>query len=121
MAITRPQVDMLAKLLDVADLRHRVLANNVANVNTPEYRQLDVSFEDAFAQALNRGSIQQATRLNPLLVEGLGGATRVDGNNVDIDMEMSRLTKNTLLYRTFAQLLATELSTMRTAISGRQT
>src|SRR5437660_8135859 len=37
------RMDVLARLLDVADLRHRVIAQNVANVNTPGYHRLQVN------------------------------------------------------------------------------
>lgn len=111
---------MLSKLLDVASLRHRVIAQNVANVNTPDYRQQEVVFEDAFARALGRegDAIAAAVGIQPKVIEGTGAAERWDGNNVDIDVEMGQLTKNTLLFRTFAQILTAELATMRTAISG---
>ena len=42
-----------------------------------------------------------------------------DGNNVDIDLEMGRLQKNTLLYRVYTQILAVQLGQMRSAIGGR--
>ncbi len=50
MSLTIPQSEVLARLLDVAQLRHRMISQNLANVNTPGYHQLDVSFEDAFAR-----------------------------------------------------------------------
>ena len=45
--------------------------------------------------------------------------SRQDGNNVDIDMELAKLTKNALKYQTFTQLLASKLGMYRSAISGR--
>lgn len=121
MSIVRPQAEMLENLIDVANLRQRVIAQNVSNVNTPGYRDLSVTFEDAFGRLIAQGNLKAAKQLKPKVVEGLGGASRADGNNVDIDQQMGLLTKNSLLFRTYAQLLATELNTMRTAISGRQT
>ena len=50
MNVTPAQFDILAQLLDVSELRHRVLSQNIANVNTPGYHRLDVSFEDALAR-----------------------------------------------------------------------
>lgn len=113
------QADLLARLLDVASFRHRTIAQNVANVNSPGYRQLDVSFEDMIAQHLERGDIAGAMQVREQVVEGTGGTERADGNNVDIDMEMGRLNKNTLLYKTYAQILGARLAMMRSAISGR--
>lgn len=112
-------VSVLSRLLDVASLRHQVIAQNVANVNTPGYRQLDVEFEAAFGQALSSQNTRPAESVKAGVVEGVGGAERADGNNVDIDQEMGRLGKNSLLYRLYGQLLAARLASMRSAITGR--
>jgi flagellar basal-body rod protein FlgB len=119
MNVIGSQVDLLAKMLDVSDMRHKVLAQNVANVNTPGYRQLDVSFEEAFSHALTSGPQSLALQVKPQLVQGKGGIERMDGNNVDVDGEMGRLAKNTTLYRSYAQIMAVQLAMMRSAIMGQ--
>lgn len=119
MHVTNSQVELLARMLDVASLRHNVIAQNVANVNTPGFLQLDVAFEEAFAAALAAGQDTSALRVQPTIVAGNGGLEREDGNNVDIDGEMGRLAKNSTLYKVFTQIMALQLSTMRSAISGR--
>jgi len=119
MNVIGSQVDLLAKMLDVSDLRHKVLAQNVANVNTPGYRKLDVAFEDAFVRALSSGRDGIAMQVRPQVVEGKGGVERTDGNNLDIDGEMGGLAKNTTLYKAYAQILAVQLAMMRSAIMGQ--
>jgi flagellar basal-body rod protein FlgB len=119
MNVTGSRTEVLTKLLDVASMRHQVIAQNVANVNTPGFRQQEVAFEQAFTQAWERDDRQAALRVQPQTIDGVGGPERVDGNNVDIDQEMSRLNKNTLLYRTVLQLVSTKLAAMRSAISGQ--
>ena len=122
MDVTGSQVDVLARLLDVASLRHGVIAQNVANINTPAYRQQEVGFEDKLRRALERGdpaAVASALRAEPQVGEGVGGADRLDGNNVDIDQEMGALTKNTLLYRLYGQVLASQLGQLRSAIVGQ--
>ena|SRR5436190_334123 len=111
--------DLLVRLLDVAGLRHRTLAQNVANVNSPGYRRLDVRFEELIDQSLARGDVAGALHAREQVIEAGGGAERADGNNVDIDLEMGQLSKNTVLYRTFAQILGARLAMMRSAITGR--
>ena len=113
------QIGLLTKLLDVAHVRHEVIAQNVANVNTPGYRRQDVQFEQAFAQALAANQQGTALRLQPKVIVPEGGAQRQDGNNVDIDVEMGQLSKNSLLYKVYAQILAVQLAQMRSAVSGR--
>ena len=109
----------MSRLLDVASLRHRVIAQNVANVNTPGYHALAVTFEDAFARALSWQGQEAAEQVQPQIVESADGPERADGNNVDIDVEMAALSKNTLLYRTFAQILSAHLAIQRSAITGQ--
>lgn len=119
MNVIPSQVGLLSKLLDVASLRHRVIAQNVANVNTPGYRRLEVSFEQELAQQVARQDEAGTVRLTPQVIEAGDGRQRADGNNVDIDAEMGRLNKNTLLYNVYSQILASKIAAMRTAISGR--
>ena len=111
------QFDLMAKLLDATDLRHRVIAQNVANVNTPDYHRQEVLFEDSLARAIQAGKNPGA--VDARIVEASGDAGRADGNTVDIDAEMGRLNKNTILYRLFSQVLAGQVSTMRSAITGK--
>jgi flagellar basal-body rod protein FlgB len=119
MAITPSQFTLLSKLLEGASLRHRVIANNVANVNTPGYRRLEVSFEDQLAQQLHSGRAEALAPVEPQVVETAGGPERADGNNIDIDLEMGELNKNTLLYNAYVQILASKMATMKSAITGR--
>src|SRR5262249_10894781 len=116
---TGSRTEVLVKLLDVASLRHKVIAQNVANVNTPGYREQDVAFEEAFAKVYLEGDKHTALQVEPQIINGAGGAERVDGNNVEINQEMTRLSKNTLLYRTLAQLITSKLASMRSAITGQ--
>lgn len=120
MSVTTPRIELLSRFLDVAELRHGVIANNVANVNTPGYKQMEVNFEEKLQRALTRGDANQWLKEKPQIVESAGAyLVREDENTVDIDQEMAQLAKNNLLYRTFAQLLAMDLNMHRTAITGQ--
>ncbi len=116
MNVTPSQFELLSKMLDAAELRHQVIAANVANVNTPGYHRLDVAFEEALARSRGAGG---SSEVKPRVVERGGGAERADGNNVDIDAEMARLSKNTLLSNAYTQILASRLAALRSAITGR--
>ena len=119
MSVTPSQFDLLARLLDVASLRHRVIAQNVANVNTPGYHRLDVSFEEALARELPLAAQNHTPDVKPVVTEAPVVAPRLDGNNVEIDAEMGRLNKNSLLFGAYSQILASKIAAMRAAISGR--
>jgi flagellar basal-body rod protein FlgB len=118
MSVTNARNDLLARLLDVATLRQEVIAQNVANVNTPGYREQGVAFEEELGRALSSGNEAAAHRVQPHVTTPPGGPERADGNNVDVDVEMARLQKNSLLYQVYTQLLAMHLGKMRSAISG---
>lgn len=119
MSLNIPQSDLLARLMDIAQLRHRVISQNLANVNTPGYRQLEVSFEDAFARALGKKGEQSALGISPRIVEGQGNRPRQDGNTVDLDKEVGSLNKNSLTFGMTAQMLVSRIGMMRSAITGR--
>jgi flagellar basal-body rod protein FlgB len=121
MTLTTERLDLLSRLLDVAALRQDVIAQNVANVNTPNFQTLEVRFEDALRSAIAKSSsaAEAAKSVRPEIVEGAGGVPREDGNNVDADIEMARLQKNALYAKVYSQLMANELAQFRSAIGGR--
>ncbi|GBD37616.1 Flagellar basal body rod protein FlgB [bacterium HR36] len=115
-----PQVDLLSRLLEACSLRHRVIAQNVANVNTPGFQRLVVRFEEELAKQVRRnGTGERLLPGTPLIVRDTSNAPRADGNNVDLAQEMGLLTKNSLLYQTYVQILALRLGELRSAITGR--
>jgi flagellar basal-body rod protein FlgB len=118
MAITTEEMNLLARMLDVSALRHDVIAQNVANVNTPGYSTQEVSFEEALQQALSQCEGGSLVAPTPEIITGTGGEEREDGNNVDIDLEMARLQKNASNFKTYTQLLASDLAQYRSAITG---
>lgn len=105
--------------MDVAQLRHRVISRNLANVNTPGYRRQEVSFEDAFARAMGKQGEQGALRVSPRIVEGHDNPPRQDGNTVDLDREVAHLNKNSMTFGMAAQMLVSRIGMMRSAITGR--
>lgn len=117
MNILPGQSDLLVRLMDAAELRHSVISHNLANVNTPGYRRLEVVFDDLLDEA-GRSSAESASRAEPVVREEAGLPVRADGNNVDIDREAVQLDKNALTYQTYAELLAAHMQMMRRAIEG---
>jgi flagellar basal-body rod protein FlgB len=109
-------IDTLGQVLDASGLRHRVIAQNVANVNTPGYQRREVAFEEELAKALAQPGTAKPVIAKVVLSDG---PERADGNNVDIDREMGELAKNGLLYQAAAQLLNSRLASLRAAITGR--
>jgi flagellar basal-body rod protein FlgB len=109
-------IDVLRRVMDAAALRHKVIAQNVANVNTPGYRRLAVEFEDEMGKALEAGT--PVSEVTPTVVVA-DGPERVDGNTVDLDREMGDLTKNGLLFQAAAQIAASRMASLKAAVAGR--
>ena len=118
MSLIIPQSDLLARLMDVAQVRHQVIAQNLVNVNTPGYHQREVAFEDAFARALGKQGEHEALRIAPKVVEGHDNPERQDGNTVDLDKELGSLNKNSMTFNMAVQMLTSRLNMMRSAITG---
>jgi flagellar basal-body rod protein FlgB len=119
MMISTERMELMSRLLDIAALRQDVTAQNVANVNTPGFRSLDVSFEEALKERLSADPHAPVADVQPEVIPGAGGVARDDGNNVDVDLEMARLQKNAIYFKVYSQILANELAQQRSAITGR--
>jgi len=112
-------LNLLTRLLDATEMRQKVIGQNIANVNTPGYRRMDVSFEAALAQELTGPSGgPSGDKATPTIEYTPGLSTRADGNNVDIDMEIGQMDKNALLQQVYLQVMGAEMSMMRKAIEG---
>jgi flagellar basal-body rod protein FlgB len=120
MTITTGKIELLTRLLDTAVLRQNVIAQNVANVNTPGYGIMEVSFEDTLREAVSSSDWRQRLPdVAPEVVMSERGSERGDGNSVDVDMEMARLQKNGIYFQVYTQMMANELAQFRSAISGQ--
>lgn len=100
------------KSLDAGMLRSRVIANNIANVNTPGFKRLEVSFEEHLSKALDKTRLKGTTtnskhfaigrkdisKINPIVERPVDPTLPSGVNNVDIDTEMAKLAENQILY-----------------------
>jgi flagellar basal-body rod protein FlgB len=98
-------IALCEKMLDFAALRQKVIANNVANVNTPGFRRSDVEFADELDRVLRDKGIAGLKGLRLKVTQPNETAFRNDGNNVSMEKEMATLTVNTMMYKVYAQML----------------
>ncbi|AVX31197.1 flagellar basal-body rod protein FlgB [Carboxydocella thermautotrophica] len=131
-------INFLERGLDAASLRHQVLSNNIANVSTPGFKRSDVVFEEVLAAALGQGEKTTLAgvrtdakhlpigsvpivAVQPQLVRQEDTSLRNDGNNVDIDVEMAELAKNTIYYEALSRQIGAEIAKLKYVISeGRR-
>jgi flagellar basal-body rod protein FlgB len=102
-------------------LRQQVLANNIANANTPGFQRSDVNFQSALAQAFSSAGSPAPDQIQQLSFQpqtDSSGAMQVDGNTVDINTEMADLSQNSLDYQALESVLGTRMSILKTAIGS---
>jgi flagellar basal-body rod protein FlgB len=110
------------KMLDVSLLRHEAIASNLANVETPNYKRLDVApvFESQLQAAISNGNMASIGGMQPqLAVDTSAVSGRADGNTVQLESEMLKLNQNTLENNVETQLVIESLARMRMAVTGR--
>jgi flagellar basal-body rod protein FlgB len=117
--LSGPTARLLVKLLDGCAERHRVLAANVANAETPGYKRVDLRFADFLRRALESGDRDAIGKANWRPEVDVKSPARADGNNVCLDIEMSEIAKNRLLYEVATAALRRKLALVRSAITGR--
>ena len=121
---------------DAANLRaHRqqLIASNIANADTPQYKARDISFKEAMEGALTgrRGVILVTSAPNHIASPaGTGVAAgqqllyrtavqgSVDGNTVDMDVERNQFADNAIHYEANLTFISDQIRQMRTAIQG---
>jgi len=137
--LSDPAMAVLRQALKASDTTHDTIAHNLANVETPGYKSSEVIFKDKLASALHEiqaspdnlagartnpahFAINESPSLGdikPAVVVRAETSLRADGNNVDIDAEMTKLSQNTILYQALTQLVSAKIGQLRTAIQGR--
>jgi flagellar basal-body rod protein FlgB len=113
---------MARKLLDASVVRQEAIASNIANVDTPGYRRLDVApdFATQLRTKLETGKLSEVRSLKPAIVEDLSArSVRPDGNSVEIERELIEMNRNSVEYDYLAEIVTRNIKQMKMAISGR--
>lgn len=129
-------IQLLQNALNVSQLRQKVYANNIANVDTPGYKRQDVNFESLLAANMSEPgqsgfgqlyipipdmaslNMSQALQVQPQVVTDTSTTVDNNGNNVDVDAEMSKLAENQIHYNALVQDLQSRFSRLKNAIDG---
>ena len=131
-----PVMDYTSRGMAAANLRHEVISNNIANVNTPHFKKTDVVFEDLLAREIYGDEDSEAKiplvrthdrhlpfghlnfRTEPMFERHEERTMRVDDNNVDIDIEMATMAKNQLYYNALATRLGSFTSGLKNVLTS---
>jgi flagellar basal-body rod protein FlgB len=110
------------KTLDAVALRQEAIANNLANLETPGYRRMDLSpnFELQLQNATAAGNSENISSLTPsLMADMTAKPNSKDGNTVNLEDELMRMNQNAMTHALETQLITGALAKMRLAITGR--
>lgn len=127
---------LLQNALGAAQLRQSVYANNIANIDTPGYKRQDVDFESMLTASMNNTgqdglgqtyitipnqptmNMSQALQVQPQVVQDTNTTVDNNGNNVDVDAEMSKLAENQIHYNALVQDMTSRFARLKSAING---
>ncbi len=119
--------------LSLRAARQELLASNIANADTPNYKAKDVDFASALQNALTgKGSALPAIQTSPMHLQGNAGRDilgapvmyrkpvqpSADGNTVDMDVERAQFADNALRYESGVKFVSDQLKEIMTAIQG---
>jgi flagellar basal-body rod protein FlgB len=116
-----PTSRLLGEMIQGTALRHRVLAANLANAETPDYQAQDVTFSAVLDDATRAGAAANPTvaGARATVAAEPDAPVRRDGSTVDLDRQMVKLAQNTGWHNAMLQILAGRFAMMRTAIRDR--
>ncbi|MCI8797874.1 MAG: flagellar basal body rod protein FlgB [Dorea sp.] len=116
-------IPMAQKSLDFLWKQQEVLAMNIANVDTPGYKRKTVTFEDEYrnkllaaSQTKNTTKIRQAINEADCLVYSRDDSGRVDENNVNADVENTKIARSTLHYQYLLQSVSNDIKRYQSVV-----
>ena len=123
----------LARSLNLRSIQHKALASNIANMDTPNYKAVELDVAEKMQKnkdpapglrlARTHGghlqfSSHRTDRIELKKMPAPAYSLRGDGNTVDIDRTMGKLAENTLMYRAAAQLISKKFNGLKNVIKG---
>ena len=124
---------LLEKALDLRSLKHNVTVSNIANQDTPNYKAFDIIVEEEMKKVMgqgkelglnktHRGHLPGKAVRGHDVKPGMDNTSQLslkrDGNTVDIDTEMAKLSENSLMYDSLAQIISQKFRGLKNVIQG---
>ena len=110
-------IGLLEKALDIRAAYQRVLASNIANVETPGYKEKEIDFRAELERSMKGGQASLTVKEK----DDPDGVTSLDGNTVNMENQIVKLTENTLMFNALVQSISKRFSRMLYAINeGRR-
>lgn len=110
-------VSLLEAGIKAEELRQKTIASNIANMETPGYRRLDVRFEDLLAKAMQSGTSTDVSSVEPEVFAPKTTFLKPNGNDVSMEMEIGEMLKNSARQMAFVRLLRKKFAQMEEAVN----
>ncbi|UFU01019.1 flagellar basal body rod protein FlgB [Radiobacillus kanasensis] len=123
-------INSLERSLDYASLKNQTISNNIANVDTPNYKSKSVVFQQVLDEKINNQFSAKRTHPKHIpfsssaeqntfqIVSNNSTTYNNNGNNVDIDKEMTELAKNQIYYQSLVDRLNGKFTSLQSVIKG---
>ncbi len=112
-------MDLIESGIQAENLRQKAIASNVANLETPGYKRVDVAFKDLLAKALDGSGSVDLKAISPEIFHPENTPVKPNGNDVTLEVEVGEMVKNTLRHKTYIRLLQKKYAQMDMAMNVR--
>ena len=125
---------VLEKSMNLRSQKHNLMVSNIANMDTPKYKAFDILVEEEMGKKMGEANKTQLNQTQPAHIPLMGMADlnapeirpvenprydfRSDGNTVDVDRTMLKLSENGLLYNASAQMISKKFQSLSNVING---
>ena len=113
-----PLFGIHGKALELRSQRLAMLASNIANAATPNYKARDIDFQKALADATGNGGMSTGQAADANIGFRVPLETSLDGNTVELSTEQNQFAENALQYKTTLSFLEGRIGTIMTALRG---
>ena len=110
-------IDIITAGIKAESLRNKAIANNVANLQTPGYRRVDVKFKELLAEALDSSGDVDLSEIETQIYQPKTTAVKSNGNDVSLEVEVGQMVKNTLRHKAYIRLLQKKYRQIELAIN----
>ncbi|MBN1796417.1 MAG: flagellar basal body rod protein FlgB [Sedimentisphaerales bacterium] len=111
-------VELLEAGIKAEHLRQKAIASNMANLETPGYRRVDIKFEEVLAKAIDSEGKFDPKDIKPELYNPKNTSVRANGNDVTLESEVGQLVENSLRHEAYVRLLNKKYKQMEMALQA---
>ena len=109
--------DFIQAGIQAESLRQKTIGSNIANLETPGYRRSDVKFAETLSNAMGADGEVDVDSVEMEIFQPKTTTVMENGNDVNLDLEVGEMVKNTLKHKAYVQLLKKKYMQMEAAIN----